>query len=209
MLNVIQIRSYHPPLHCNFSRACFHNLLCVATFGLAQLYTHGKTLDEGQMKPTGIVIIFPICLFFKKYQSYLLARGFICRQIAPSQTSSHIKEQSILPWKDQCHEQWWHLIAQWTPQGWLVALSAMLCKGRLNDRVCLLRENPKPLRAWLVLLIHLASLLILFDGCKCSENCQLFVRLCWRLPNSSNAVLLLWASYKVGSAQICCHLNLQ
>lgn len=56
----------HPDLFISFSSAlylfwaCFHNLWCVATFGLAQFYTHGKTLDEGQMKPRGMVIVFPI-----------------------------------------------------------------------------------------------------------------------------------------------------
>lgn len=37
-------------LHLFYAR--FHNLWCVATFGLALLYTRGKALDEGQMKPT-------------------------------------------------------------------------------------------------------------------------------------------------------------
>ena len=55
------INSYvkcHPDLFISFFTAlhlfdaCFQNLWCVATFGLAQLYVHGKTLDEGQMKPT-------------------------------------------------------------------------------------------------------------------------------------------------------------
>lgn len=57
------------------------------------------------------------------------------------------------------------------PTGMACGTVCSTVRGHVKLWDVLVEKNPKPLHAWLVLLI-------LFDGCECSENCQLFVRLC-------------------------------
>lgn len=162
-------RFVHIILHCTASFLCVFSefMVCGHIWAGSAVRPWKNIRWRSNEAHKASMITFPIWLFFKKYKSYLLARGFICRQIASAQTPSRkglsLRSSRFFLARDKVMSSDSVWTGRWMAQWWFVATSAAL--GTSTPSLVSLMEKEKAMSdPWLCSLEWGRILLVPWKG---------------------------------------------